>query len=68
MFINIPPKKPDFVECILCFGTGKCPSCEGTGKWKAFFGQWGPRIEKCKRCTDHPGICPLCKGTGDYVR
>ena len=44
-------------KCTYCQGTGKCPSCEGTGKMN-----FASKGEDCVQC-EGSSACPKCKGT-----
>lgn len=53
----IKPKKDN--SCKLCYGTGICNFCDGTG-----FNYAGGTPYRCTACKGLIGKCKRCKGTG----
>jgi hypothetical protein len=53
--------------CVQCNGTGKCPTCKGTGQ-QTIPGLGEPRKVKCMYCTDNPGKCRVCGGAKGFLK
>lgn len=57
---NEVKKQREWLTCTVCLGSGKCRTCQGTGKSKAKDG-------KCHACKPvGSGKCAGCKGRGGY--
>lgn len=57
---NEVKKRREWLTCSVCIGSGKCRSCQGTGKSKAKDG-------KCHACKPvGSGKCAGCKGKGGF--
>jgi hypothetical protein len=52
--------------CLQCNGTGKCPTCKGTGQQILPGLGSTPRKVKCMYCTDNPGKCKACGGAKGF--
>ena len=48
-----------YITCHMCYGSGKCSSCSGTGVASGL-----GRDYLCPNCNDHNGICITCHGRG----
>ncbi len=53
--------------CVQCNGTGRCPTCKGTGQ-QTVPGLGAPRKTKCMYCTDNPGKCKTCGGAKGFPK
>ena len=51
-------RKPNFLECVMCFGLGDCPACNGTGLDGGKIG-----AGHCDVCAAS-AVCIECNGSG----
>ncbi len=58
-----PVRQPQKKECRLCYGTGKCQTCNGTG-WVVRMGIGHSGY--CGVCSNHSGRCFSCNGRGTW--
>lgn len=50
------------LQCLGCYGSGKCPSCNGTGT-NTYWVSTGKRVQTCGGCNGR-GACGACGGRG----
>lgn len=48
--------------CGVCYGSGKCNTCNGRGYYTAI--GIGSGTHACPNCRNHNGLCSSCNGTG----
>lgn len=48
--------------CGVCYGSGKCRTCNGKGYYTAI--GIGSGTHACPNCRNHNGLCSSCNGTG----
>ena len=49
--------------CGVCYGSGKCRTCNGNGTYIPAIGR---SRQLCPSCTNHNGLCKSCNGTGRH--